>query len=196
MRITLEDVKAKKKILILSVLCILIIFSSGVAAYKLMSRGEEKAYQPVTAVHQASEVPEQTNATSEPEITDAKPSEKSFTEKDPFKAEFLERFLKSQREKFADKTFANSPLKVELPRIVLPKDLPEIDPPVSRQVRKPAPEIKILGIYKIGDSAVAITDKGEIREGMFVEDHRVLSVTREKIQLEGVDIPYFITGSK
>jgi hypothetical protein len=194
MRITLDDVKAKKKILILSVLCIVVIFSSGVAAYKLISRGEDNAYQPWPAVQQASQVSEQTNATSEPEITYAKPSEKSFIEKDPFKAEFLEKFLKSQREKFADKTIADSPSKVELPRIVLPKELPEIDPPVSRQVRKSAPEIKILGIYKIGDSAVAITDKGEIREGMFVEDHRVLSVTREKIQLEGVDTPYFITG--
>jgi hypothetical protein len=204
MRFTLSDVaedkkkflitKDKKKILILSILCIFIILASGVTAYIFLSTEKKEIYKPVPAAEQVAQATQQTTASPVSEITDTKPSERSLTEKDPFKAEFLEKFIESQKEKFPDESFAINSPSAELSPIIIQGDLPNIESPFSEQLQKPAPQIKILGIYKIGEKTVALTDRGELREGMFVEAHRVVSITREKLELEGVDTPYFITG--
>lgn len=196
MRIDIKNIKSQKNIIILAV-CFIIIISSGVVTYKLLLTGNDKIYKAeVTSPRSTTQVAEQTlttGATTEV-VMSSEPAQELIIEKDPFKEKFLERFLKAQKKKLQDSVvLTDAPNIEELPKIVLPHELPTIEP---QETKKDFPKINILGIYRINDKNIALTDKGELREGMFVEQYKVSLITNNSVILDGVDNPYFLTGKK
>ncbi len=172
MRIDIKNIKNQKKNLIVLAICFVIITASGIATYKFLQTGDNEISNKSWANSSSSsqsgaQVTEQPVATNTSD-TVAHAQETIVVTKDPFKAEFLEKFLKE--EKLPASAVLKSP-PIELPKLVLPDKQPVAEP---QEVKKEFPKINILGIYRINEKNIALTDKGELREGMFVEKYKRL----------------------
>ncbi len=205
MRIGFKSIK-KSHILLITLITLLGLLAGGAGAYLLLGSKQDtrKALpppalssspplkptplplnvppnQPLAATHQTA---------AKPEI---KQTDKSFVEKDPFKADFLERFKKASlpKGKGAPQFTEMMPLQKIL------NTPPQLEPAKQDQnQQKQKPQFKIYGIYAISGKSVALTDKGDIRTGMDIEGHKVTDVDGESVALDGVDTRYYITRGK
>jgi len=128
----------------------------------------------------------QTSATQEGKV--------AFTEKDPFKAEFMKRFAKQGELKkidgdFIKKADATLPIVSEKTFVMPPQTkLPDIPPPSSVNTAEPQkqkPKIIVKGVYRFKGKTIAITDHGEITEGATVNDYIVKHIDiKGNIELE------------
>ncbi len=118
---------------------------------------------------------------------------KAFTEKDPFKAEFLDRYKKAAPPKTSVALPAMAP---DLARVLsatrgegVATTLPTPPPTPA-----PKPQLKIHGVYSMAGQKVALTDKGELRIGAQVEGVKVTDITNDGISLDNGD--RFTIGQK
>ncbi|MFI5295969.1 MAG: hypothetical protein ACHQ0Y_13215 [Thermodesulfovibrionales bacterium] len=205
MRIGFKGIK-KSHILLITLITLLGLLVGGTGAYLLMGSKKDtgrvspppslSSSLPLKPAPLPLNVPPNQPLTAAPHPTakpEIKQTDKSFVEKDPFKADFLERFKKASlpKGKGGPQLTEMIPLQKILdtpPQMELVKQ--------DQNSQKQKPQFKIYGIYVIHGKSVALTDKGDIRAGMDIEGHKVTEVDNESIALDGVDTRYYITRGK
>lgn len=180
-----KTVKDKKALIAVS--AIVTVLAGAVFSYALLSW-----FKPEKPVIKSQPLPQEVQPVA-PSMAVTQPQKDKpdavIVEKNPFKAEFFERFTRSRglhpqthQERvttdLVQKQIENLQSVHINPPVVVPVQAEQ-----GKQSSKPdQPALKIYGVYalttKSGDrSLVAITDKGEIREGMVIDGYRVSKIT-------------------